>query len=105
MQGRKGKEMSDRENTKDLAALTAKAREGDSGAIADLYELSYDKVYVTVKSMIKDDDTVRMGVEILRGRCCSLPFMMIGYHVVNYMNAVDKGERHDRNQKNQHHGS
>ena len=58
MQGRKGKEMSDRENTKDLAALTAKAREGDSGAIADLYELSYDKVYVTVKSMIKDDDTV-----------------------------------------------
>ena len=39
---------------------------------------------------IKDEETVRMGVEILRGRCFSLPFMMIGYHVVNYMNAVNK---------------
>ena len=41
---------------------------------------------------IKDEETVFMGMEILRGRCFSLPFMMIGYHVVNYMNAVNKGK-------------
>ncbi|MBO4288732.1 MAG: RNA polymerase sigma factor, partial [Lachnospiraceae bacterium] len=46
------------ESEKDLAALVAKAREGDNAATADLYELTYDKVYVTVKSMIKDEDTV-----------------------------------------------
>ncbi|MBQ3841907.1 MAG: cation transporter [Ruminiclostridium sp.] len=40
---------------------------------------------------IGDEETVRYGAEFLRGRCFSLPFMMIGYHVVNYMNAVDKG--------------
>ena len=39
---------------------------------------------------IKDEETVRLGAEFLRARCFSLPFMMIGYHVVNYMNAVNK---------------
>ena len=41
-----------------------------------------------VSIFIKDEETVRYGAEFLRGRCFSLPFMMIGYHVVNYMNAV-----------------
>ena len=41
---------------------------------------------------IADADTIRQGTEFLRGRCFSLPFMMIGYHIVNYMNAVNKGK-------------
>ena len=41
---------------------------------------------------IKDEATVSQGAAFLRGRCFSLPFMMIGYHVVNYMNAVNKGK-------------
>ena len=41
---------------------------------------------------IKDEATVAQGAVFLRGRCFSLPFMMIGYHVVNYMNAVNKGK-------------
>ena len=40
---------------------------------------------------IDDAETVRLGAEYLRGRCLSLPFMMVGYHVVNFMNAVGKG--------------
>ena len=40
---------------------------------------------------IGDKETVKYGSQFLRGRCFSLPFMMIGYHVVNYMNAVNKG--------------
>lgn len=40
---------------------------------------------------IDNEATVRQGAEFLRGRCFSLPFMMMGYLVVNYMNAVNKG--------------
>lgn len=41
---------------------------------------------------IADAETIRLGATFLRGRCFSLPFMMIGYHVVNYMNAVGRGK-------------
>ena len=45
-----------------------------------------------VAAFIADKDTVSQGELFLRGRCLSLPFMMIGYHIVNYMNAVGKGK-------------
>ncbi|MER2055066.1 MAG: MATE family efflux transporter [Clostridia bacterium] len=45
-----------------------------------------------VSAFIANGETVEQGVLFLRGRCLSLPFMMIGYHIVNYMNAVDKGK-------------
>ena len=41
---------------------------------------------------IKDPLTVEMGTAYLRMRCFALPFMMIGYHVVNYMNAINQGK-------------
>lgn len=41
---------------------------------------------------IADADTIRQGVAFLQGRCFSLPFMMVGYHIVNYMNAVNRGK-------------
>ena len=44
-----------------------------------------------VNTFISDEATVAQGVSFLRGRCFALPFMMVGYHIVNYMNAVDKG--------------
>ena len=40
------------------AALVAQARSGDQQAVAALYELTYNAVYHTVKSMIKDEDAV-----------------------------------------------
>ena len=45
-----------------------------------------------VAAFISDEETIVQGVPFLRGRCISLPFMMIGYHIVNYMNAVNKGK-------------
>ena len=45
-----------------------------------------------VTAFISDEGTVSCGTEILKGRCFSLPFMMVGYHIVNYMNAVNKGK-------------
>ena len=45
-----------------------------------------------LSSFIDDGETVRYGVMFIRGRCFSLPFMMIGYLIVNYMNAVNRGK-------------
>ncbi len=45
-----------------------------------------------VGAFIEDEETVRLGARFLRGRCFALPFMMLGYHIVNYMNAVDRGK-------------
>ena len=44
-----------------------------------------------MSAFIKDEETVYYGILFLRGRCLSLPFMMVGYLITNYMNAVNKG--------------
>ena len=41
---------------------------------------------------ISDEATVQQGAAILRGRCFALPFMMVGYYIVSYMNAVNRGK-------------
>ncbi|MBR3743054.1 MAG: MATE family efflux transporter [Clostridia bacterium] len=45
-----------------------------------------------VAAFVDHEETIVQGVPFLRGRSVSLPFMMIGYHIVNYMNAVNKGK-------------
>lgn len=45
-----------------------------------------------IAGFIRDESTVKYGCRFLRGRCFALPFMLIGYHIVNYMNAVGKGK-------------
>ena len=45
-----------------------------------------------VAAFISNEETIAQGVPFLRGRCISLPFMMIGYHTVNYMNAINRGK-------------
>ena len=45
-----------------------------------------------VAAFISDEATVSQGIAILRGRCFGLPFMMLGYQVVNYMNAIGQGK-------------
>lgn len=44
-----------------------------------------------MSAFISDEATISYGVQFLRGRCLSLPFMMAGYLITNYMNAVNKG--------------
>ena len=41
-----------------LAGLVAQARTGDQQALSALYEKTYNGVFYTIKSMIKDEDTV-----------------------------------------------
>ena len=45
-----------------------------------------------ISSFIGDESTVKYGAKFLWGQCFSLPFMLIGYHIVNFMNAVGKGK-------------
>lgn len=43
-------------------------------------------------AFIRDEETVRFAAEFLRGRCFAMPFMLLGYHVVNFMNAIGRGK-------------
>lgn len=45
-----------------------------------------------VGAFLADEETVLRGAAFLRGRCFALPLMLIGYHIVNYMNAVNRGK-------------
>lgn len=45
-----------------------------------------------ISAFISDEQTIAQGTAFLKGRCLALPFMMIGYHIVNYMNAVNQGK-------------
>ena len=47
---------------------------------------------IFMKDPVKNQETVRLGAEFLRGRCLAMPFMLLGYHVVNFMNAVGRGK-------------
>jgi RNA polymerase sigma factor (sigma-70 family) len=53
-----GKPTEGQKMANELSKLVAGARTGDQAAIAALYEKTYAQVFYTVKSMIKDDDTV-----------------------------------------------
>ena len=45
-----------------------------------------------VGAFIDNQETVRLGTIFLTGRCFALPFMLVGYFFVNYMNAIDQGK-------------
>jgi len=45
-----------------------------------------------VSLFIKNNATILQGIIFLQGRCFALPFMMIGYVITNYMNAIGKGK-------------
>ncbi len=45
-----------------------------------------------VKAFIKDGETVSLGIKYLRGRCFSIPFMILGHHISSFMQAVGKGK-------------
>jgi Na+-driven multidrug efflux pump len=40
---------------------------------------------------IRDAETVRLGTAFLKARSLSLPFMLIGFEIVHYMQAVGQG--------------
>lgn len=44
-----------------------------------------------IRIFIDDADTVRFGTQFLQARCFATPFMFLSFHVVHFMQAVNKG--------------
>ena len=53
-----GKETLKQKTENELSEFVKRAKTGDQGAIAVLYEKAYTQVFYTIKSMIKDEDAV-----------------------------------------------
>lgn len=45
-----------------------------------------------IRAFIADADTVRFGTEFLQSRCFATPFMFLSFHMVHFMQAVDRGK-------------
>lgn len=45
-----------------------------------------------IGAFISDADTVRFGTQFLQSRCFATPFMFLSFHMVNFMQAVDRGK-------------
>lgn len=44
-----------------------------------------------IRAFIDDADTVRFGTQFLQSRCYATPFMFLSFHMVHFMQAVDRG--------------
>lgn len=45
-----------------------------------------------IGAFISDADTVKFGTEFLQSRCFATPFMFLSFHMVHFMQAVDRGK-------------
>ena len=45
-----------------------------------------------VRAFMSDADTVRYGTEFLQSRCFATPFMFLSFHMVHFMQAVNRGK-------------
>ncbi len=45
-----------------------------------------------IRAFIADADTVRFGTQFLQARCFAPPFMFLSFHIVHFMQAVDRGK-------------
>lgn len=45
-----------------------------------------------MRAFIADADTILYGTEFLQARCFATPFMFLSFHMVHFMQAVDRGK-------------
>lgn len=45
-----------------------------------------------MRAFIADADTIQYGTEFLKARCFATPFMFLSFHMVHFMQAVDRGK-------------
>lgn len=45
-----------------------------------------------VNAFINEPETIRLGTEFLKARCFAMPFMIVGFQIVNFMQAVNQGK-------------
>ena len=78
-----------RKRVKQFFSLTLKTNIIFSSLSAILFYLFSSSI---VSLFIKNGETISQGTIFLKGRCFALPFMMIGYVITNYMNAIGEGK-------------
>lgn len=47
--------------------------------------------HAVIRTFINDAETVRLGTKFLQARCFATPFMFLSFHMVHFMQAVDRG--------------
>ena len=48
--------------------------------------------HYVIRAFIDDAETVRLGTKFLQARCYATPFMFLSFHMVHFMQAVDRGK-------------
>lgn len=65
-----------------------------AGLIVSVLCVVFYRVFASyiIGAFISDADTVRFGTEFLQSRCFATPFMFLSFHMVHFMQAVDRGK-------------
>lgn len=65
-----------------------------AGLVVSVICVVFYRVFASyiIGAFISDTDTVRFGTEFLQSRCFATPFMFLSFHMVHFMQAVDRGK-------------
>lgn len=65
-----------------------------AGLIVSILCVIFYRVFAAyiVRAFIPNADTVRYGTQFLQSRCFATPFMFLSFHMVHFMQAVDRGK-------------
>lgn len=65
-----------------------------AGVIVSVLCVVFYRVFAPyiMQAFISDADTVRFGTQFLQARCFATPFMFLSFHMVHFMQAVDRGK-------------
>jgi len=64
------------------------------GLIVSLICVIFYRIFASyiIGAFISNEDTVRFGTEFLQSRCYATPFMFLSFHMVHFMQAIDRGK-------------
>lgn len=79
-------------NHKRMKEFFASAR--IAGLVISILCVIFYRIFASfiMRAFIADADTVRFGTEFLQSRCFATPFMFLSFHMVHFMQAVDRGK-------------
>ncbi len=65
-----------------------------AGIVVSILCVIFYRVFASgiINAFISDGDTVRFGTEFLQSRCFATPFMFLSFHMVHFMQSIDRGK-------------
>jgi len=79
-------------NTKRMQAFFSAARLAGLMVAAVSVVLYYVCAPYLMRAFISEPETIRLGTEFLRARCIATPFMFLSFHMVHFMQAINRGK-------------